>query len=157
MQILAIFFAKYVIYLLIAASILFLLKQKRSTQKEILIFALISLPLSLLIAKILGHFYYNPRPFVAGHFTPLISHAANNGFPSDHALFAFTISAIVFCFNKKWGVFLGALGLLVSLGRIYVGIHSAIDILGSFVISVSVYFIVWKFIVEKTAGKILKI
>ena len=53
------------------------------------------------IALILGHLYYNPRPFVVGNFTPLISHSVDNGFPSDHVLLASAIASILYFFSKK--------------------------------------------------------
>src|SRR5579862_7570003 len=48
--------------------------------------AVVSFPLTLLAAKISGYFIYDPRPFVVEHVKPLIAHAADNGFPSDHML-----------------------------------------------------------------------
>ena len=72
------------------------------------------------------------------HFTPLISHAANNGFPSDHSLISFAFASIVFLFNKKLGFVLFLLSFLVGLSRVYVGVHYPIDILGSFLICIIV-------------------
>ncbi len=138
-----IFFAKYLYLLIILIGIIYLLKQDRKKQKEILLFTLISLPIIFIIGQIAGILFYNPRPFVVRHFTPLIPHAANNGFPSNHALISFAISAILFIFNRRLGILVAIFALLVGIGRIYVGIHSPIDILGSFLISVIVEAIVY--------------
>lgn len=137
-----IFFAKYLYLVVIVLAIIFIALQPRQIQKKILIFALVTLPLTYVLAKIAGKLYYDPRPFVVDHIKPLIPHAANNGFPSDHTLITSAIAALVFVFNKKWGIGLAVLALLVGVGRIYAHIHSPIDIAGSFLISAGVVAIV---------------
>jgi len=115
--------------------------QEKSKKKKIFILSLFTLPTAFIIAKILSSLYYSPRPFVVNHFTPLIDHAANNGFPSDHALLSFTLASIVFVFNRKWGVALFLMGLAISASRMYAGIHSPVDIIGSLLIGTIVSFI----------------
>lgn len=102
---------------------------------DIIVFGAISLPLTLIIARIAGHFYFDPRPFVVGHFAPLVSHVPDNGFPSDHALLTSALAALVFIFNWKNGVIIGFLALLVGYFRVAAGVHHWLDIAGSFVIS----------------------
>lgn len=133
----AIFFAKYLFLLIPLISFVYFLLQKNNTKKEILIKGVIIFLIAFLSARILSSFFYNPRPFVINHFTPLVSHMADNGFPSDHALLSFSFSALIFLFNKKIGLVLIILGILVGFSRVFVGIHSPIDILGSFIISFS--------------------
>jgi len=140
MNILIIFTAKYLLFISAAIAIIYFLKQSRQKQKETLIFAVILLPLSYIIAKIVGHFYFDPRPFVAGHFTPLFPHAADNGFPSDHTLLGVAIAFAVFRFNKKLGLFLLLLAILVGIARVLAGVHHAADIAGSIVIAAIAYF-----------------
>ncbi len=130
-----IFSAKYLYLIIVVISLWFIVKK---INKRIFIFSLIYLSSVLIIAKILSSFFYNPRPFVVKHFTPLIYHAANNGFPSDHSLIAFAFASIVFLFNRKLGFILFILAFLVGMSRVYVGVHHPIDILGSFVISIVV-------------------
>lgn len=134
---LIIFAAKYLYLLVIFIAVLFLVKEK-TRRKNILIFSAVILPLVYIIAQIAGKIYYDPRPFVVEHFTPLITHAANNGFPSDHSLISFAFASIIFLFNKKLGIILFALSFLVGISRVYVGIHYPIDVLGSFIISIFV-------------------
>ena len=88
---LIIFSAKYLYLLVIAITVLFFIKQPRDIQKQLLIFGIITLPAAYIIAKLAGFLYYDPRPFIQGGFTPLIPHAADNGFPSDHALLSAAI------------------------------------------------------------------
>ncbi|MDE2144978.1 MAG: phosphatase PAP2 family protein [Patescibacteria group bacterium] len=137
----------YIPIALLAVYLLWL--EGKGKRKSIIVFAVISLPLTLAIARITGHFYYDPRPFVVGHFAPIVPHAPDNGFPSDHALLASALAALVFVFNKRNGIIIGVLALLVGYFRVASGVHHWIDIAGSFVISAFtatlVYFILRDF------------
>ncbi len=133
-----IFCAKYLWALVVALSFFVFVGQNRLRQKQIFFFAAIALSLTFLIALVSGHFYYHPRPFVAQNFMPIIPHKPNNGFPSDHALLGFALSAVVFHYKKSLGVSLAILTILVGWGRIAAGIHSPLDVLGSFVIAFGV-------------------
>ncbi len=135
-----IIFAKYLFLVIVFLTVGYFFMQKRTVQKKILFFALISLPLIFIIAKILSMFYYDPRPFVLYHFTPLIPHDATNGFPSDHALLSFGLSFLLFFFHQKIGACLLFLSILVGISRMYVGVHSWVDITASFFIAFVVAF-----------------
>jgi undecaprenyl-diphosphatase len=137
---LIIFGAKYILFVSAAIAFLYFLKQSRERRKEIIVFALVLLPLSYAAAKIISHFYFDPRPFVVGHFTPLIPHAPDNGFPSDHTLLASAIAAVIFRFDKKTGLFLFFMALVIGLARILSGVHHAADIAGSILVVLAVYF-----------------
>ncbi len=91
-------------------------------------------PLAYIISRISSYLYYDPRPFVVGHFTPLIAHAADNGFPSDHVLLTGAVAMIVWFYNKKLSAALLVLVLLICWARVYAGIHHATDIAGSVII-----------------------
>lgn len=67
---------------------MYFLKLEGSTRKKFIIIALSVGVLAVLIAKIGSWLYYNPRPFVVGDFPSYFYHPNNNGFPSDHTLFA---------------------------------------------------------------------
>ncbi len=130
-----IFAAKYLIIVppLIALYVLWTLPRHRSV--EYIITGILSLALAYAIAKTASLFYMNPRPFVVGDFTPLISHAADNGFPSDHALFAAAIAAVVTLFNIRAGLALWGIALVVGIARVLAGVHHPIDIAGSMLIA----------------------
>ena len=132
-----IFSAKYLYLFIILITVLFVIKEK-ARRKSILIFSAFILPFVFIISQIASKIYYNSRPFVVEHFVPLIPHAANNGFPSEHSLISFAFASIVFLFNRKLGFVLFFLAFLVGLSRVYVGVHRPIDILGSFLICIMV-------------------
>jgi undecaprenyl-diphosphatase len=136
-----IFAAKYLVYLLIIAAIAFVFFQRKEIQKRMLVFGIISLPITYILAKIAGKLFYDPRPFVTSHIVPLIPHAPTNGFPSDHALISFAVAWIVFLHNKKLGIVFLLVALLIGIARVNVRVHSPIDIVGSFAISLTVAFL----------------
>lgn len=136
MDMLMILLAKYLYIVIIVVFIVYALFQSRETQKKLFILTIIALPIIYIFAKIAGHFFFDPRPFVTMHIKPLIPHAADNGFPSDHTLISAAFASVLFVFSKKWGVGAFILALLVGISRIYVHVHSPIDILGSIVISI---------------------
>lgn len=124
----------YLLVLLIAAVFFFM--QSGAVRKSMAICGIIIAPVAYIIARIAGHFYYDPRPFVVGHFTPLIAHAADNGFPSDHALLTGVVAMIMFFYNKKLSAVLWILAIIVGGARVLSGIHHTADILGSLIIAI---------------------
>ncbi len=135
MDTIAIVIAKYFYLLVLALAAVYFLLQPGRVKKAMVVCGVIVAPLAYVIAKIAGHFYYNARPFVVGHFTPLLAHVADNGFPSDHVLLTAAVATIIFFFNKKWSVVFLVLAALIGWARVYVGIHHVTDVLGSIVIA----------------------
>lgn len=83
-----------------------------------------------------GALYYDPRPFVIQHIHPLFAHAADNGFPSDHAtLTMFLAVCVLFC-SRPWGIVLAVNALLVGAARVLAHVHSPLDIAAGYVIGV---------------------
>src|SRR5215831_12706884 len=134
----AIFGANYLWYAIIGIAVLMLFMLPRREQIRILVLAAVVLPLTYLISLIAGALYYDPRPFVIGHFVPLIPHKPSNGFPSDHVLWSAAISAITFSTKRYVSLILWLLTLLVGASRVYLGVHHPIDIVGSIAIAIVV-------------------
>jgi undecaprenyl-diphosphatase len=87
------------------------------------------------LAQIASRLYYDTRPFVTEHVVPLIAHAADNGFPSDHALLASFLGFVVLCYSRKVGLLLLLVAILIGWARVAAHIHHPIDIIGSFLIA----------------------
>src|SRR5713101_9663530 len=128
--------AYYLWYVIIRIAVVYFLFQPRGEQKRLLIFAALVLPLVYIVSILGGAFYNDPRPFVVGHFVPLIPHKANNGFPSDHVLWNAATAAIIFPSNKYLSLLLWVLTILVGASRVHVGVHRPIDIVGSIAMAV---------------------
>jgi undecaprenyl-diphosphatase len=135
MNTLAIFCAKYLYLASAVVAGLYWLRTEAQVRKRLFWFAAMSLPIALVIAKIANRLYDNPRPFVAGGFEPLIAHAPDNGFPSDHTLLAASLASVVMFFNKRLGFALWAIALAVAWGRVLTGVHHWLDVAASIVIS----------------------
>lgn len=104
-------------------------------------YGLVILPLALLINLLIRELVSRERPFSAlEDFSSLIYHSYENSFPSNHAAASFAIAAMVFLINKRLGyvVFVGA--LIVSLSRVYVGVHYLSDVMVGALVSILVFY-----------------
>ena len=108
--------------------------------------SLISFPLTYILAKIAGYIIHDSRPFVVEHIKPLIAHAADNGFPSDHTLLTSVIASVIFAYNKKLGMVLFAISIAIGSARVLAGIHHPLDIVGAMVISIVAVYASWTLI-----------
>ena len=91
--------------------------------------------LALILSTIASHLYYDTRPFVTEHAVPIIAHAADNGFPSDHTLLTALIGFTILMHSRVVGSVLLSVALLVGVARVAARIHHPIDIVASFVIA----------------------
>jgi membrane-associated phospholipid phosphatase len=89
------------------------------------------LALSYGLAKLGGALYSDPRPFTVSHVPPLIPHPPDNGFPSDHALLAAALVAMVALVDVWWSLPLVILAVLVDWARVGAGLHHTLDVAGS--------------------------
>jgi undecaprenyl-diphosphatase len=71
------------------------------------------------------------RPFVADpHGVHLFSsHAADPGFPSDHATAAFAVAVAILLRKRGWGVAALVAAAILSVGRVALGFHYPSDVL----------------------------
>jgi len=126
---LGVFFAKYFGYLLIFFLLLFLIKNFKKYWPMVVKAFSAAILARLVIVNIIRFFYYRPRPFIANQVNLLLSDEPTGSFPSGHAAFYFAISTIVFLFNKKAGTFFLIASFLISIARVFSGIHWPSDIL----------------------------
>jgi len=134
---LGIFMAEYSGYFLVLLLLNFLfLKNKKKYSIMILEAFLAAILARLVITNIIRTIYFRPRPFIAHQVNLLLEHEAEGSFPSGHAAFFFALSAIVYFFNKKAGIFFFAISFLMGLARVFVGIHYPRDILAGIFVGV---------------------
>ncbi len=81
-----------------------------------------------------GALYYDPRPFVVQHIHPLFAHAADNGFPSDHAALTMFLAVSVWFCSRRWGLVLAVNAVLVGIARVLAHVHSPLDIAAGYLI-----------------------
>ena len=126
--------APYIVVVLLAV---FWLTTNRRRRPAILEAAL-AVAVGLLINQGIAFFYFHPRPFMIGLCHPLISHAPETSFPSDHATLLFA-AALSLLLRRRWrqqGIVLLAFALAGSWGRVYTGLHFPFDIAGSLLVAV---------------------
>lgn len=137
-----IFLADYLQYALaIVLLILFFSKKHEKIHRNLVLVATTSAVVALYIVKpLIVFFYAAPRPFVVlSEIKPLVKVMAfenYQSFPSGHTLFFFALATTIFLFNKKLGVWFLIAATLISLSRIYVGVHWPIDILAGVILGV---------------------
>ncbi len=149
MDSLAIFFAEYFIYFLVAGAILFFFLIKGKNRLKYLILSGFSVILSrIAITELIRLIWHRPRPFLIHRVNQLLEHGAEGSFPSGHVVFLFALGTVIYFFNKKIGILFLIGSFLVGIARVFVGIHYPLDILGGVIIGVlSAVFI--KFLFKK--------
>jgi undecaprenyl-diphosphatase len=123
-----------VITVLIAACIFIKLRGKKQ-RINFIVLVIVGGILSLVMASLGSHLIHDPRPFVVGHFKPLIAHSNDNGFPSDHVLLSSFLGFVILKYSKKLGLVVLILAALIGVARMAAGLHHLEDIIGSFVIA----------------------
>lgn len=135
-DLIGIFLADYLPYLMLLLLVSFLFwpkKDKIKNRAMVLVSIVAALIARFGVKTMILFFYDRPRPYIELTFAhKLISvSAAENlqSFPSGHALFFFALSAVMYSFNKKLGIFFLACSTLMSIARVFVGVHWPSDIL----------------------------
>jgi len=133
----AIFFARYFEYFLILVLLLFLAKNLKRYWPMVAQSFLSALLARLVITNFIRWLWQRPRPFVVNHINLLFSYnPAEPSFPSGHAAFYFAIATIVYVYNKKAGILFYIASFLISISRVFSGIHWPSDILAGALVGI---------------------
>jgi undecaprenyl-diphosphatase len=116
--------------MLVVAFVAFPGRARQGVQRAV-VAAGLSAGLALAIGKVLSTVVDRARPFVTHpHGVHLFArHAADAGFPSDHATAAFAIAVAILLRYRAWGGVLLALATLLAAGRVALGVHYPTDVL----------------------------
>jgi undecaprenyl-diphosphatase len=128
MDSLIIFAAKYLFLAVVLLWITAWLQASRGHKKQITAATAVAVVLAAIFDKISSKLYYDPRPFVTHHLHPLVAHAADNGFPSEHTLFSMTLAITLLFFRPKVGGAAVIIAVIVGIARVAAHVHSPIDI-----------------------------
>ncbi len=153
-DILVVFLAGYLQYLLIAIFLLLLFFSKYAKQEKLRLFwvTVVSIIVARLgITELIRFFYHRSRPFVTYQVHQLLS---QNGwsFPSGHSAFFFAMATAIFLYNKKWGIGFFLAAILMNINRVIAGVHYPSDIIGGAIVGMAVAYIVF-YITERTKLK----
>lgn len=133
---LVIFCAKYVFLATGLLVVLLLIKQNRKQQLQFILTLVGAGIIAYALSKILSKLYYDPRPFVTQNITPLIPHATDNGFPSEHTWFTATVASCIYMVNRQYGKAAFGIVIVVGLARVLAHVHSPIDIVAGIAVGI---------------------
>jgi undecaprenyl-diphosphatase len=107
--------------------------------------AVLSAGLALAIGKVISELVDRSRPFVADPSgVHLFSgHAADPGFPSDHATAAFAIAVAILLRKRSWGIVALVAATVLSVGRVALGIHYPSDVLAGAALGAAAALFLW--------------
>lgn len=124
-----IFFAKYMKYFLLFGIIMYWFTRKREN-RIMIISSMFAFVVAEVFGAIAGAIHSNNQPFAElNNVNQLIGHAIDNSFPSDHAIEFFSICITFLLFKKNLRYVWLAIAILVSISRVWVGVHYPADIL----------------------------
>ena len=128
---LAIFAADWLVYALPAMLLLTWIFGARTTRRQA-IEAGVGVCVAIALAQVIGHFWFSPRPFMAGVGTQLIPHAPDSSFPSDHMTFAWSLAVgmMLAGSTRLSGFVMAAMAVVIAWGRVYAGVHWPFDMAG---------------------------
>ncbi len=128
-----IFLATYLIFAIYGLFVYFVIYKSENKFKDTITVLFGSL-FSFVLARFAGLFYGHLQPFVEKGITPIINHASNNAFPSDHVGIASVFATFLFLKNRKLGLIAYVLVLFISWGRVLAEVHYPIDVIAGVLI-----------------------
>lgn len=94
---------------------------------------------ALLIGLLITSLVARARPFISdAHIQLLTPHAADPGFPSDHATASFAIATAVWLRYRRAGAIALVAAALLALDRVALGLHWPSDVLGGALLGMGV-------------------
>ncbi|MDD5152856.1 MAG: phosphatase PAP2 family protein [Candidatus Pacebacteria bacterium] len=129
------FFATEFPYLLIVGIFVFLLmhKDKKKGARDLFV-VIVSAGVAWFVAKLIKHFYPEPRPSAILGTHVLFAPDDNQSFPSGHATFFSALPSALYFYHKKIAFWYAIGALLIGLSRVVGGIHWPIDILVGYIL-----------------------
>jgi membrane-associated phospholipid phosphatase len=125
-------FADYLIIPIVLAGGIIILSLQKAGRYEAWARAVMVGLVALWLAKIISLVYQGQRPFEALGVAPGATFLPNPGFPSDHALLVFTVTAVVWgaTKNKILAATLLIASIAVAVGRVVALVHTPLDVIG---------------------------
>jgi undecaprenyl-diphosphatase len=134
---LAVFFARYFEFVLIFFLLLFLVKNFKKYWLIVIQAAAAAILARLIIVEFIRWLWPRTRPFVENSVNLLFNYNPEiPSFPSGHAAFYFAIAAIVYFYNKKIGILFFIAAFLISLARVFAGVHWPSDIIAGALVGI---------------------
>jgi len=133
---LGIYLAEHFEHVLWFCLVLFLLKNLRKYWSMIIKGLAAGILARFGIVELIRFLWERPRPFIENNVNLLVEAANKASFPSGHAAFYFALSTVIFLYNKKAGILFFIASFLISISRVFVGIHWPLDILAGALVGI---------------------
>ncbi len=98
--------------------------------------AIVAGALTIILVKLGATAYFHARPFVAYGRLPLVVHAPDNAFPSDHLAACGLAFAYLWTRNRPFAVVVALCAALIGAARVLAGLHWPIDIVAGFIFGI---------------------
>lgn len=134
---LAIFFAEYFQYVVVLLLFLILVINRRKYLRMVIAAISAAIFSRFIVSEIARFIFPRSRPFVDNNVNLVIFHSSGEpSFPSGHASFFFALSTVIYFYNKKTGLLFYVASFLISISRVFVGIHWPSDILAGAIVGI---------------------
>lgn len=131
------FLASFLIWVFLGILALIFYRGNNQTRKIIalsIVSGIFAWVISLIVKDLIPNV---PRPFKINGYPPLtVTIPGNASFPSNHTALAFGVVSYVLMKNKKLGLGLLILAILIGLGRIVSNVHFPIDVAGGAILGI---------------------
>jgi len=133
--------ADWLIYLVALILLVALVWHRDRLTAALLVRIVILATLAFAFSLVGGALISDPRPFIVTHTPPLTAVTPDNGFPSDHVLLATTMTAALWWIDRRLTLACAFLTLLIMLGRLAIGAHHTLDVVGSVVLVILAFLV----------------
>lgn len=118
---------------------------RHSGWRRAVVAAALSAALALAIGQAISDLVDRVRPFIADpHGVHVFgAHAADAGFPSDHATASFAIAVAILLRKRHWGIFALVAATVLSIGRVAIGYHFPSDVLAGALLGTVAASVLW--------------
>jgi undecaprenyl-diphosphatase len=105
-------------------------RQERRDALSCVICAVLAVAFSMVMLYFLNTAFFRPRPFTSRSVTLLFYNNTDSAFPSNAATLSFALAFAVLFYRRGVGAVMLALAVFQGFGRVFVGIHYPLDIIG---------------------------
>lgn len=122
--------ASYLLWVLVAGfAAIWWLAEDRRGKVTLALAAVLGVAVVGVLILVAGALHTDPRPFVANpSIHPLIAHAPDNGFPSDHSAAAGLIATLIALRHRWYGAAMAIGAVAIAAARVAAHVHHVQDV-----------------------------